>query len=334
MSYVLNTTQASQQIILRSTDAIDTTPFHTFNLKHPIIARDDHHMLLHVARAAIPNSFYGVFDVNNVLHVTETLNGVEQSKRTITIAPGNYSGTRLATALQMLLRTGSTIDYTCTFDGRIMGKFTVSHSQSTSSFVLEFPTRSSARLFGFAKGTTASVTATSPMTSPNVADLAHTHSILIVSELASNSIITSRTMSNANVLCEVPIDVGSFEMINFDGGGERAFRLLLSTGRLDEIKLRLTDQDGHALDLNGLAFTITLEVSFIQKRPLELSRRMVRLTEQLVESQTQREGVLSIRDRIRLLKRLAEAKRAQVVKEAEQMLQIQKEQAERFIDDF
>lgn len=335
MTHLLNTQQASQQIILRSEDAIEKTPFYTYNLQHPIIATDDHFMLIHVNRASIPNSFYDIFERNNRVLVTETLNGVLQDARLITIASGNYSGTRLAAQLQALFRENSTIDYTISFDKLGSGKFTFSHSTANASFVLEFPTIDALnRPLGFDAGiTTNSCTTTAPLISTHVCDLAHTHSIIVQSELASNSIISSQTLNVSQILGEIPITSGKFEMISYQAQAD-AFRLLLKSSRIDEIKLKLVDQHGHTLNLNGLSFSLTLQVDFILKRPNEIQRKMLGLTQQLVQNEMQQQYVMTIQQKLEVMRVLVQAQKEKVIKEAEEALKMKKELAVKIIEEF
>ena len=334
MTHLLNTQQASQQIVLRSEDASEKLPFYSYNLANPILASDDHFILIHIARASIPNSFYDIFERNDRLLVTETIGGVQQASRTIVIPSGNYSGSLLASTLQSMLRTGNTINYTVEFDKSITGKFTFSHTIPGASFVLEFPTVDAInRPLGFDAGiTSAACTSSSSLQSTHVCDMAHTHSIIVQSELASNSIISSQTMNASQILGEIPITAGNFEMITYEATSD-AFRLLLKTNRIDEIKVRLVDQHGHELNLNGLSFSLTLQVDFILKRPNQMRRELVNLTRQLVEHDMQRDRVFSIQEKFKLLRTIVQDQRKKVVKAAEQALQINKETAQLYLEE-
>jgi hypothetical protein len=152
--------------------------------------------------ASIPYTWYNIISSNN----TFTLYEVPSGNFPLTIAPGNYGGAELATAVQTALNTSGGLNtYTVTFNCQAM-TFTIT---STGVFTLGFnSTGSIAVRLGFAPGTI-QPTGTS-LTSTQTARLLADTEIFICSDLVGGidngfSKLQPGVATNTQILAVVPI---------------------------------------------------------------------------------------------------------------------------------
>jgi len=92
--------------------------------------------------------------------------------------------------------------------------------------------------------------------SPNVLNLAGTSYIDILTDLPIAS--TNSATQNGNVLQRVSCTVSAFNMIYLNSSSFDFCQLL--TTRLNNISLRLVDEYNQELDLNGMNWSICLEI--------------------------------------------------------------------------
>ena len=232
----------SFQIYLNSTNA-DSVSDYSYNFILPNLEiADGNYIYLSVQYANIPYSFYNINSTNNVLNYT--LNSVNY---TITITSGNYNITQLISSLKLLL-AGFTISY-----NSITNKITFSHATYNFSFLASSTCH---EILGFVKNTTY-VSSNLSLISKNCVSLIPIKCINIVSNLLTYNINKSNP-NNQSILCCIPVITQPNSIIEYKNNNN--FRSNLFINQISDIKIKLTDQNNNALDLNGLDFFITIQL--------------------------------------------------------------------------
>ena len=67
--------------------------------------------------------------------------------------------------------------------------------------------------------------------------------------------------SNRSIICSIPITTSPFSLITYNNNGSK---FNLYTNFINNISLKLTDQSGVSLNLNGQYFSITLQLDIIK----------------------------------------------------------------------
>lgn len=215
------------------------------------VSLKDHHIGLDkdvaIHNLIIPYSYYAINSNNN-----DFLCGPTGSD-TITLTDGNYTGSQLATELATQLNVVLSPTYTVVFDDKT-GKFTYSTGDS-SEFSLITDTKNN-RYLGFTKSST-NASSSGSLTSANVVDLAGTKFVEIRSNLHLHSENTSN--DNHDILTRVYPNSDAFSSIFYDSS---SFSNIYYDGHfLNKLDLSLFDDNGDALLLNGLEWSMTLKTT-------------------------------------------------------------------------
>jgi hypothetical protein len=197
-------------------------------------------MTLTFLHCEIPLSYYVINSSNNTLSV----NSVSYQ-----IAAGNWSASALATQLTTLLTNqGITVTYSSVTNrftfGSISGEFEINASSTCL------------RQLGFSSGTHSSEELS--LTSDQVVNLSGTSAIYITSNLVTQNYLDG---VQSSVLVKVPVlsDMGT--VLVYQNPSLVASRL---TNRyINTITLTLLDDQGDLLDLNGLDWSISLQVNYM-----------------------------------------------------------------------
>ena len=214
----------------------------------PLIEADSQcYINISVQNVSIPHSFYNCNSTNNILRYNlDHPNHIE----TIVIPPGNYNVNTLKTYLASVMP-----NFTITFNSTT-NKYTFYHHNR------EFTILSSSTcltLLGFK--TNISLTSTArTLTSTICCDFATTKCILISSSFPSSN-ISKAINSDNNIIASFPVDVLPFGLLTYSNHNNYRFNTYANI--LSSITLRLTDQNGNLLDLNGCDWTITLQLDII-----------------------------------------------------------------------
>lgn len=265
MNYSLNTTAGSKQINLRSKDAdYEQTNTHlTYALHETIIVPDETVALISVANAQIPFVFYTTNRTNNLFTVTETISA-SVTTRSISIDHGNYNVNQFKDEVASLLNTGGTATYTLTYNP-ITNQFTIATSTANASIEFDFSVANSARKqlgFSAAKHT---LTSADSLTSDNVCDLTgDIHSILIKTNLLSDSVINSSVKSFDLTLCKIPIDCEPGSVIFYPRVSTSVFKSVIKATRLNFIELKMTDLNDNLINMRDVHWEITLQIDFVK----------------------------------------------------------------------
>lgn len=214
---------------LRTTGSIEDAEY-TFNLVE--IARGNY-MHISMVHATIPYSFYNVNSNTNKLILL-----VNSVQSTITIVNGNYNINQLVTYLSNVMT-----NFTITYD-EIINKLTFVHSIYNFSFLSSSTCLS---MLGFL-----------PLTLITSSSLSLTSSICVSMQTIKRINLQSSLMthnlnigdqSNYTILCSIPINNQPFTIIEYENLNN--FKTNLFINYLSNIRIKLVDEVGTAIDLNG-----------------------------------------------------------------------------------
>jgi len=198
-----------------------------------------------VQSASIPYSFFNCDDFNDVLKFIQ--NSITYN---VIIPQGNYNVNTLITALKSLMGVNFNIIYNA-----LDNTFTFTNTLYEFSLL---STSTCFEMLGFTdKKTYTSVSKT--LKSTISINLFTIRNIYICSNNFILNNVNSSTPNNSSILCSVPIQSSSGSIITysniFDISNE-----VYNTHNLTLLHIKLTDQDGDILDLNGCHFSLTLQL--------------------------------------------------------------------------
>ena len=198
-----------------------------------------------VQTASIPYSFYNCDDFNHLLNYTE--NSVSHS---VIIPQGNYNVSTLITQLKLLMGVNFNIVYN-----------NLDNTYTMTNTLYEFQLLSSSTCFemlGFKNKTTYS-SSLKLLKSVFSINLFTIRNIYISSNNFILNNVNNSTPNNSSILCSVPIQSSSGSIITYSN----IFNVNNEVNNVHNLTLlhvKLTDQDGDILDLNGCHFSLTLQL--------------------------------------------------------------------------
>jgi hypothetical protein len=192
----------------------------------------------------IPYSFYNISSINNTLKYTIN-NGEIQ---TLTIPSGNYNVNTLITAIVSVIPA-----FTIIYNSKTN---TLTFSHSTYDFTLE-STTTCFEVLGFKDNIT--YTSSSKVLNGTISlNMFTIRNVYVTSDNFQINNINNSTPNQNNILCSIPIDSSHHSMISYSNiYGVK--NMIHHVHNLTSLHIKLTDQDGDVLDLNGTQFSLTLE---------------------------------------------------------------------------
>lgn len=209
-----------------------------------IIIPNQNHLHVSVVNAIIPYSFYNINLSNNIL--IYIVGGVSY---TLNIPLGNYNSIQLAGYL-----TSNMSGFTCTYNS-IPNTFTFTNT------LLNFTLTSISTLLktiGFNNVNAVSTSLT--LTSSFCANLQNVQCIHIKSNFLTGNINSSNIYTQDN-LCTIPVNSPPNSNIVYHN--TNSFTTNLYSNILNDIVIKLVNQDNALLDLNGLDWSITLQLDIV-----------------------------------------------------------------------
>jgi len=197
-----------------------------------------------VQSASIPYSFYNVDDFNSKIVYVE--NSITYTKY---IPQGNYNVNTLANALKTL-----------------MPNFTITYSSLDNSFlftnsIYDFQILSSSlcyEILGFKPGQ--SYSSINKILKSNISiNLFTIRNIYISSNNLILNNVNSSTPNNSSILCSIPIMSSQGSIISYSNIYD-VKNEVYHTNNLNLLHIKLTDQDCDILDLNGVHWSMTLQL--------------------------------------------------------------------------
>jgi hypothetical protein len=240
----------SLQIYLNSKYATETVGGNTANCIYylPVIEiPDGHHIYLSLQNASIPYSFYSITSFDN----TFSWGLVAGAVNTYYIQPGNYNITQLIDVLTIVMGAGYTITYSS-----ITSKILITHSSSNFTIYAG----SFNHIIGFSK-TTNTTSAGNLLYGRDCVNLNQIRAINVEVNFPTYNINVAQAY-NQNIMATIPVYVAPFSIITYENPNN--FRTNLYVNKLDQIQIRLLDNESRLIDLNGINYQMTLQLDCVR----------------------------------------------------------------------
>jgi hypothetical protein len=240
----------SIQIYLNSRYATETIGGNIANSIYylPVIEiPDGHHIYLSLQNATIPYSFYSISSFDN----TFIWGLVGDPPTTYYVEPGNYNITQLVDVIKTAMGASYTITYSS-----ITSKLLITHA--THNFIIYASTINHA--LGFSK--TSNTTST--------ANLLYSRDCINVNQIRALNIeinfptynVNIAQAYNNNILATIPVYVAPYSIITYTNNNN--FRTNLYVNKLDQIQIRILDNENRRVDMNGVQYQMTLQLDCVK----------------------------------------------------------------------
>lgn len=240
----------SLQIYLNSRYATETIDGNTANCIYylPVIEiPDGHHIYLSLQNASIPYSFYSITSFDN----TFSWGLVAGPINTYYVQPGNYNVTQLIDVIQAAVGANYTVTYSS-----ITSKILITHA--TSNFIIYAATFN--HIIGFSK--TSNTTSSSQILyGRDCVNLNQIRAINVEVNFPTYNVNVAQPY-NQNILATIPVYVAPFSIITYINNNN--FRTNLYVNKLDQIQIRLLDNEARLIDMNGIQYQMTLQLDCIK----------------------------------------------------------------------
>jgi hypothetical protein len=240
----------SLQIFLNSRYATETIDNNTANCVYylPVIEiPDGHSIYLSLQNASIPYSFYSITDFDN----TFTWGLTTAPSNSFNIPAGNYNITQLLNYLSGIMGTDYTLSYSS-----ITSKITITHS--TNNFIIYADSFN--HIIGFSK-TTSTTSSGRTVTGRDCVNLNQIRAINVEVNFPTYNVNVAQPY-NQNILATIPVFVAPFSIITYTNTNN--FRTNLYVNKLDQIQIRLLDNEARLIDMNGIQYQMTLQLDCVK----------------------------------------------------------------------
>ena len=252
----INSENATHQL-----DSSITTNFQIF-LDEPLVCPSNERMLISLHSASVPYSFYNLrTNVNTTIGYKFSGN-----YSYFDIPSGNYTSTTLISVLEgsisSILEGG---DCKIIFDRTTMKfNFTLTSANDDGLFKFDFsqtPTPANIEL-GFNLEETTAILFSGGLKSNNVVDVnGSIHGLFIRTNLSSGGCFDSFTKGFNTILGRIPITT-NFGSVLFFEPMNSVHKILIDRREINTLTIRLTDEKNRIVDLNGLNFSIAIQIDF------------------------------------------------------------------------
>jgi hypothetical protein len=208
-----------------------------------------------VQNAQIPMSFYNINVYNNILRIT--YNSVNY---TITLTRGNYNSNTLITEIVSQLAGQLITDITITISG-VTGILKFVRAGSLNFTILSTGTIN--KTLGFEIGTNYTTTL-GVLSAPYPLNLLGILKLKITSLEISTYNFDSSVLGNLNVLATIPIEAGTFGLIQYDNFAN--IQSIIKNPSLDSFDLQIYGDDGNLVNFNGIGWNIVLMFAITRER--------------------------------------------------------------------
>ena len=208
---------------------------------------DGHHIYLSLQSATIPYSFYSISSLDN----TFTFGRTVDSPTTVSIAVGNYNITQLINVLESAMGAS----YTITFN-TITSKISITHA--TSNFTIYAGTFN--HIIGFSK-TSNTTSVANTLNGRDCVNLNQIRALNIEVNFPTYNVNVAQPL-NQNILASIPVYVSPFSIITYQNLNN--FRTNLYVNKLDQIQIRILDNESRLVDMNGIQYQMTLQLDCIK----------------------------------------------------------------------
>jgi hypothetical protein len=240
----------SLQIYLNSryaTETIDGNPANSVYYLPVIEIPDGHHIYLSLQSASIPYSFYSITSVDNTLRWGLVAGPIN----TAYIQPGNYNITQLIDVIKAALGASYAVTYST-----ITSKILITHT--TSEFIIYADTFN--HIIGFSK--TSNTTSSSQILyGRDCVNLNQIRALNIEVNFPTGNVNVAQPY-NMNIIATIPVYVAPFSIITYENNNN--YKTNLYVNKLDQIQIRIIDNNGLLVDMNGIQYQMTFQIDCVK----------------------------------------------------------------------
>lgn len=238
-----------------------------------IVAPEGHYIHISVVNASIPYSFYNINELNNVLYcvvhyqfITDVMIAHDESYF-INIPVGNYNANQMVNVLSKMSNWTATSDsgsynnpnLVVTYNA-IVNRFTFRNTLDLE-FNFPYPNTTCIEPLGLSEILINSSSFGYEYTSKYSINLAVIRAINIVTNYSSGN-LSILQQNNFNTLCSIPVTTLPNTLVYYENSND--FKTNLYLGEINNINIKLTDQDNNVLFLNGLYYNLTLQIDILR----------------------------------------------------------------------
>jgi len=248
----LNSKYATKYNNSKVSDCVFTIP----NIEADML---DEHVYISLMNAVIPYSFYNINSTNKVLNLT-----VNGNPYTITLPQANYNINTLIAEIQLQIALFNVVNdrlLTLTYSNKT-NKIIFNHSLTTFSIL---GTSTCLEVLGFESTTNAvNISGTiHELTSLNGINLFLIRQIYFSCDNFILNNINSTNPNDASILASINVTGNPNSIITYENSSSK--HLIHHLQNINQLRVRLTTQDGAILELNGIHWSATLEVTILKK---------------------------------------------------------------------
>jgi hypothetical protein len=208
---------------------------------------DGHHIYLSLQNATIPYSFYSITSFDN----TFIFGLVGDPPTTYYVQPGNYNVTQLIDVIQLAMGSSYTITYSS-----ITSKILITHA--SANFTIYASTIN--HVLGFSK-TTDTTSVGNLLYGRDCVNLNQIRALNIEINFPTYNVNIAQAY-NQNILATIPVYVAPFSIITYQNPNN--FRTNLYVNKLDQIQIRILDNESRLVDMNGIQYQMTLQLDCVK----------------------------------------------------------------------
>lgn len=208
---------------------------------------DGHHIYLSLQNATIPYSFYSISTFDN----TFIFGLVGDPPTTYLVEPGNYNIKQLLDVIRLAMGASYTITYNV-----ITGKVLITHT--TSNFTIYASTIN--HTLGFSKTSNTTSTANS-LNGRDCVNVNQIRALNIEINFPTYNVNIAQAY-NQNILATIPVYVAPYSIITYQNPNN--FRTNLYVNKLDQIQIRILDNENRLVDMNGINYQMTLQLDCVK----------------------------------------------------------------------
>jgi hypothetical protein len=208
---------------------------------------DGHHIYLSLQNATIPYSFYSISSFDN----TFIFGLVGSPPTTYVVEPGNYNIKQLIDVIGLAMGVSYTITY-----NSITGKVLITHT--TNNFTIYASTIN--HTLGFSKTTNTTSTGNS-LNGRDCVNVNQIRALNIEINFPTYNVNIAQAY-NQNILATIPVYVAPYSIITYENPNN--FRTNLYVNKLDQIQIRILDNENRLIDMNGINYQMTLQLDCVK----------------------------------------------------------------------
>lgn len=208
---------------------------------------DGMHIYLSLQNANIPYSFYSITSFDN----TFIFGLVGDPTTTYYVEPGNYTITQFIGVIQAAMGASYTVSYSS-----ITSKILITHA--TSNFIIYASTIN--HILGFSK-TANTTSAANILYGRDCINLNQIRVINVEVNFPTYNVNVAQPL-NQQILAAIPVYVAPFSIINYTNPNN--YRTNLYVNKLDQIQIRLLDNESRLINMNGIQYQMTLQLDCVR----------------------------------------------------------------------